>query len=267
MTNAVHIIVVAIAIVIFLINQSITKAFIVPNKPVVGGRSSSWYKKMPSCSYKVKNQPCNFLKIKNLLACAAARAEGNVTGKEADNHLEQAREKVKNAQEELIRILSDIPIDERKLPLLREILRVAERDLMEQTLLAERDLMEQTRLAERDLMEQTRLAEKKLKEEKKLIFYSIDEFDSTEDDRFYITRDIFDKWKSDNKIISKAEDRRRILSFDDIAENGTYILAQQVLKTNFESFAKAEAEVQTRDCVDAIRSGQVLIPPFNEEGT
>lgn len=206
MTNAVHIIV---AIVIFLINQSITKAFIVG-----GGRSSLWYKKTPSCS-------CNFLTMKNLLACAA-RAKGNASGKEVDNRLEQAREKVENAQDELLRILSDFPIDERKLPLLREILRIAERDLMEQT-----------RLAENERMGQARLVDKKLKEEKKLIYYLIEEFDSTDDDRIYITREIFETWKSDHKIISKVEDRRRILSFDEIDENGTYFLAQQILKTNF----------------------------------
>jgi len=35
-------------------------------------------------------------------------------------------------------------------------------------------------------------------------------------------------------------------------------------KQNFESFAAAEADVQTRDFVKAIKSGQILIPPFND---
>ena len=36
---------------------------------------------------------------------------------------------------------------------------------------------------------------------------------------------------------------------------------------NLESYAKAEADRQTRDCIEEILKGQVLIPPFNEKGT
>ena len=37
--------------------------------------------------------------------------------------------------------------------------------------------------------------------------------------------------------------------------------------SNFESYAKAEADRQTHDCIEEILKGNVLIPPFNEKGT
>ena len=37
--------------------------------------------------------------------------------------------------------------------------------------------------------------------------------------------------------------------------------------SNFELYAKAEADRQTHDCIEEILKGNVLIPPFNEKGT
>jgi hypothetical protein len=83
----------------------------------------------------------------------------------------------------------------------------------------------------------------------------------------YITRYIFEQWVIDNKHLYKLNSWRKIISFEEIEDQGDYILVKKSFGKNFEFFAKVEGNVQTRDCVAAIRSGQVLIPPFNEEGT
>ena len=110
--------------------------------------------------------------------------------------------------------------------------------------------------------------EKRLEREEKSIYCIIEDdyYSDFKSDSMFITRDIFKQWVVDNKVLLK-EDSTKIRSFEELEEDGTYVLVKRLLRTNFESYAANEANIQTRDCVEAIRKGQVLIPPFNESGT
>jgi hypothetical protein len=151
-------------------------------------------------------------------------------------------ESLESVEQELIRCLRSFnPFDKFKIPLLRE-----------------------RKQQEKERKEQEK---EQAKLERKLVNYSIggDNPDS-ESNSMYITRNIFEQWVIDNKHLYKLCNWRKIISFEEIEDEGDYVLVKKSFGKNFEFFAETEANVQTRDCVAAIRSGQVLIPPFNEEG-
>ena len=164
------------------------------------------------------------------------------------------KESIESLEKELYRCLGSFnPFDRFKIPLLKQRLEGEERKKKE------RKEEEEKRTEEE---------EKRLEREKKNIYYIIEDdyYLDFKSDSMFITRDIFKQWVVDNKEVRK-EDNTKIKSFEELEEDGTYVLVKRLLRTNFESYAAFEANIQTRDCVEAIRKGQVLIPPFNEKGT
>ena len=175
------------------------------------------------------------------------------------------KESIESLEKELYRCLGSFnPFDRFKIPLLKQRLEGEERKKKE------RKEEEEKRLEgeERKKKERKEEEEKRLEREKKNIYYIIEDdyYLDFKSDSMFITRDIFKQWVVDNKEVRK-EDNTKIKSFEELEEDGTYVLVKRLLRTNFESYAAFEANIQTRDCVEAIRKGQVLIPPFNEKGT
>jgi len=157
------------------------------------------------------------------------------------------KESIESLEKELYRCLGSFnPFDRFKIPLLKQRLEGEERKKKERK----------------------EEEEKRLEREKKNIYYIIEDdyYLDFKSDSMFITRDIFKQWVVDNKELRK-EDSTKIRSFEELEEDGTYVLVKRLLRTNFESYAAFEANIQTRDCVEAILKGQVLIPPFNESGT
>jgi hypothetical protein len=176
------------------------------------------------------------------------------------------RESIETLEKELFRCLGSYnPFDRLKAPLLKERLEREKRKLKELKEEEEKRLERE----ERKLKELKEEEEKLRQQEQKTIYYTYDDESRRKDiiDSMYITRDIFQKWLIDNKDIRKAESWEKIKSFEELEEGGMYIIEKRLVWTNFDSYAVHEADVQTRDCIEAIRKGQVFIPPFNEEGT
>ena len=176
-------------------------------------------------------------------------------------------ESLESVEQELIRCLRSFnPFDKFKIPLLRER-KEQEKERKEQEKEQEKERKQQEKERKEQEKERKEQEKEQAKLERKLINYSIggDNPDS-ESNSMYITRNIFEQWVIDNKHLYKLCNWRKIISFEEIEDEGDYVLVKKSFGKNFEFFAETEANVQTRDCVAAIRSGQVLIPPFNEEG-
>jgi len=175
------------------------------------------------------------------------------------------KESIESLEKELYRCLGSFsPFDRFKIPLLKQRLEREEREMKELKEEEEKRLEREER-KKKELKEEE---EKRLEREEKSIYCIIEDdyYSDFKSDSMFITRDIFKQWVVDNKVLRK-EDSTKIRSFEELEEDGTYVLVKRLLRTNFESYAAFEANIQTRDCVEAIRKGQVLIPPFNESGT
>ena len=186
------------------------------------------------------------------------------------------KESIESLEKELYRCLGSFsPFDRFKIPLLKQRLEREEREMKElkeeEEKRLEREERKKKELKEEDEKRKKELKEeeeKRLEREEKSIYCIIEDdyYSDFKSDSMFITRDIFKQWVVDNKVLRK-EDSTKIRSFEELEEDGTYVLVKRLLRTNFESYAAFEANIQTRDCVEAIRKGQVLIPPFNESGT
>jgi len=118
-------------------------------------------------------------------------------------------ESLESVEQELIRCLRSFnTFDKLKIPLLRE-------------------QKEQEKERKEQEKEQRKL-------ERKLINYSIggDNPDS-ESNSMYITRNIFEQWVIDNKHLYKLYSWRKIISFEEIEDEGDYVLVKKLFGKNF----------------------------------
>lgn len=112
--------------------------------------------------------------------------------------------------------------------------------------------------------------EKRMSEERKVInvvYVDSDNVVSDANTRISLSRDLLRNWEENEKILQPVDNTSNIIIFEDVEEGGTYYLSKKILTTNFDGYAKAEANRQAQDCAEAIRDGQILIPPFNQKGT
>ena len=107
--------------------------------------------------------------------------------------------------------------------------------------------------------------------ERKLIHVSFVDSDNvvdSADTSISLSREIFKNWVESEKFLQQKSDiTSNINKFEDVKESGKYYLSKRSLSTNYDGYAKAEADRQAQDCAEAIRDGHILIPPFNEKGT
>lgn len=103
--------------------------------------------------------------------------------------------------------------------------------------------------------------------EQSVIFLEVNEDGILEEN--LLTRKEFDQLKGRRiylyKVKKTSEAPSRVLSFEDIIAGGVYYFKSPA--TNFDSWAKIEGQVQTRDSVQSILRGQVSLPPFDKPGT
>ena len=197
-----------------------------------------------------------------------------MNGRDDDEDEEHAQSQLKIMQVELDRCLSSTnPLDwlkairlERRVYLAMEMHRAKATERMAKE--AERMAKE----AERREMHREKEAERIAKEagERKLINISLVDSDNVVDDAVTIinlSRDLFNDWGRNEKLLHRVDEISNTYKFEDVEEGGNYYLSKRSISTNFDGYAKAEANRQAQDCAEAIRSGQILIPPFNEEGT
>ena len=168
------------------------------------------------------------------------------------------------AQSELLRCTKSLnPFDWLQIPHLREKLKMEDRK--RETQLREQETQRLERETQRLEQETQRLErETQLRDERKLVNVLYEGDDS--ETPLILSRKIFTNWISDDKFLTDAYGEV-VKTFEDAVPNGFYLLTKKSVQSNFESYAEFEADVQTRDCVECIRSGELLFPPFNENGT
>jgi hypothetical protein len=106
--------------------------------------------------------------------------------------------------------------------------------------------------------------------ERKLIHVSFIDSDNVVDDAdssINLSRELFNDWVRNEKFLHQVDITSNTNKFEDVVEDGSYYLRRRSLSTNYDGYAKAEADRQAQDCAEAIRDGHILIPPFNEKGT
>jgi hypothetical protein len=106
--------------------------------------------------------------------------------------------------------------------------------------------------------------------ERKLIHVSFIDSDNVVDDAdssINLSRELFNDWVRNEKLLHQVDITSNTNKFEDVVEGGSYYLRKRSLSTNYDGYAKAEADRQAQDCAEAIRDGHILIPPFNEKGT
>ena len=106
--------------------------------------------------------------------------------------------------------------------------------------------------------------------ERKLIHVSFIDSDNVVDDAdssINLSRELFNDWVRNEKLLHQVDITSNTNKFEDVVEGGSYYLRRRILSTNYDGYAKAEADRQAQDCAEAIRDGHILIPPFNEKGT
>ena len=105
--------------------------------------------------------------------------------------------------------------------------------------------------------------------ERKLIHVSFIDSDNVVDDAdssINLSRELFNDWVRNEKFLHQVDITSNTNKFEDVVEDGSYYLRRRSLSTNYDGYAKAEADRQAQDCAEAIRDGHILIPPFNEKG-
>ena len=123
------------------------------------------------------------------------------------------KESIESLEKELYRYLGSFsPFDRFKIPLFKQRLEREERK-------------------KKELKEEE---EKRLEREEKSIYCIIEDdyYSDFKSDSMFITRDIFKQWVVDNKVLLK-EDSTKIRSFEELEEDGTYVLVKRLLRTNF----------------------------------
>ena len=106
--------------------------------------------------------------------------------------------------------------------------------------------------------------------ERKLIHVSFIDSDNVVDDAdssINLSRELFNDWVRNEKLLHQVDITSNTNKFEDVVEDGSYYLSKRSFSTNYDGYAKAEADRQAQDCAEAIRDGHILIPPFNEKGT
>ena len=138
------------------------------------------------------------------------------------------------------------PFDWLQIPFLKEKIQIDDRKRQE----------EERKRQEEDIKRQ---------EERKLIRL-IYEYSDGERVSMNLSREIFSDWNKSDKYLFDLNGNTCI-NYEDVVPEESYFVVPKKLKSNFESFAEIEADIQTVDCVECIRNGSLYFPPFNEDGT
>ena len=252
-----HLHTINVIIFIFLSIISVNRSFIAPKALIEiraissstpsstpSSTSSSTSSSTPSSSTLLSRQHINRKWIKSL----------SMNGRDDDE--EHAQSQLKIMQVELDRCLSSMnPLDWLKAMRLERRVHLA-MEMGRERMEMRRERMEMLRANAAD--------------ERKLIKISLVDSDNVIDDAvttIKLSRDLFDDWVRNEKLLHRFGETSNTYKFEDVEEDGSYYLSKKSISTNFDGYAKAEADRQAQDCAEAIRSGQILIPPFNEEGT
>ena len=190
-----------------------------------------------------------------------------MNGRDDDEDEEHAQSRLKIMQVELDRCLSSMnPLD------WLNAMRLERRVYLAMEMHKEKEAERMATATERREMHKEKEAERMKKEagERKLINISLVDSDNVVDDAVItvnLSRDLFDHWVRDDKLLHRFDETSNTYKFEDVEEGGDYYLSKRSISTKFDGYAKAEADRKAQDCAEAIRSGRILIPPFNEEGT
>ena len=150
------------------------------------------------------------------------------------------KESIESLEKELYRCLGSFsPFDRFKIPLLKQRLEREEREKkelkeeeekrLEREERKKKELKEEEEKRKKELKEEE---EKRLEREEKSIYCIIEDdyYSDFKSDSMFITRDIFKQWVVDNKVLRK-EDSTKIRSFEELEEDGTYVLVKRLLRT------------------------------------
>jgi len=132
------------------------------------------------------------------------------------------KESIEYLEKELFRCLGSIsPFDRFQIPLLKERLKREEKEEKK------RKVREEKEEKKRKVREEKE-GKERWEREKKLIYYTIEgEYADVDTDSMYITRDIFTKWVVDNKNLYKSESMTKVRSFEELEEDGIYLLMKR----------------------------------------
>jgi hypothetical protein len=129
-----------------------------------------------------------------------------------------------------------------------------------------RSLREQLRQA-LDNLRRAEDEKRKAREDETLLFLELDDDNSVED--LKLSRKRFELLQDRRtylfRIYNEFKRPTRVMDFDDIIPGELYSFKGP--KTNFDSWAEIEAQIQTRDVVQSILRGYVALPPFDKNGT
>jgi hypothetical protein len=149
---------------------------------------------------------------------------------------------------------------------LREQLRQALDDLRRAEDNLRRQALDDLRRAEDDLR-QAEDEKRKAREDETVLFLELDDDNFIED--LKLSRKRFELFQDRRTYLFRIYDEfkrpTRVMDFDDIIPGGLYSFKGP--KTNFDSWAEIEAQIQTRDVVQSILRGYVALPPFDKNGT
>ena len=86
--------------------------------------------------------------------------------------------------------------------------------------------------------------------ERKLIHVSFVDSDNVvydADTTISLSRHLFKNWEENEKLLHRVGETTNTNKFEDVEEGGSYYLSKRILNTNYDGYAKAEADRQAQD--------------------
>lgn len=170
-------------------------------------------------------------------------------------------QRLSSAKDELLKITGSInPFDWYKATILSKtisILREKKEDERQS-----REDEQRAREVEQRAREDERLSrDAEIKE----VYIKILDSDNDEYSPREVDRAMFRQWNVENKFLYL--DYKKVRNFDELIPGENYEYHHEKGTRNFAVFAEIEANIQTRDCVDAIIKDNSLVPPFGQPNT